>query len=109
MSAPGCPWSDWSPGNLVFCEAELCSWVREPANTWTNAGFLAAGLWLLRRHARQRAPGERVGPIALVPVAAILTGAGSALFHASKVYALQLVDFGAMFLLSALLLAKRAA
>jgi hypothetical protein len=42
-----CPW-DWlrqSPPS--FCEETLCGWVKQPANTWSNIGFLvsAALLW----------------------------------------------------------------
>lgn len=39
------------PGEFVgaggmFCEAFRDAWVKQPANTWSNLGFVAAGLWM---------------------------------------------------------------
>lgn len=33
----------------MFCEAFRSTWVKQPANTWSNLGFVAAGLWMARR------------------------------------------------------------
>jgi hypothetical protein len=41
---PNCPWSTFAPAASRFCEDAVCGWVREPANTWSNAGFLVAGI-----------------------------------------------------------------
>lgn len=40
------------PGEFVgagamFCEAFRDSWIKQPANTWSNLGFVAAGLWMV--------------------------------------------------------------
>ncbi|MCP3986103.1 MAG: hypothetical protein GY723_17100 [bacterium] len=42
------------PGEFVregelFCEAFRSSWIKQPANTWSNLGFVAAGLWMATR------------------------------------------------------------
>ena len=39
------------PGEFVgagsmFCEALSASWIKQPANTWSNLGFVVAGLWM---------------------------------------------------------------
>lgn len=40
------------PGEFVgagalFCEAFSDTWIKQPANTWSNLGFVAAGLWMV--------------------------------------------------------------
>ena len=49
--------SGW-PGEFVgagamFCEAFGESWIRQPANTWSNLGFVVAGLWMVTHTARR--------------------------------------------------------
>jgi len=33
----------------MFCEHFRDGWVKQPANTWSNLGFVAAGLWIATR------------------------------------------------------------
>lgn len=45
------------PGEFVgagsmFCEAFGETWIKQPANTWSNLGFVAAGLWMVKRISR---------------------------------------------------------
>ena len=40
------------PGQFVgagalFCETFSDGWIKQPANTWSNLGFVAAGLWMV--------------------------------------------------------------
>lgn len=40
------------PGQFVgagamFCEALRDGWIKQPANTWSNLGFVVAGLWMV--------------------------------------------------------------
>src|SRR5690349_14162358 len=89
----GCPWSDFMPANLRFCEARLCGWVTEPANTWSNVGFFIVGAIVLsdaRRNGRLIA-----GSLGLI---AVLTGIGSTAFHGTSTFAGQALDQSAMFL-----------
>ena len=65
-----CPWDSFRQSELVFCEASRCAWIKEPANTWSNLGYLAAALYMLvvlgRRTDR---PIVRVLAVVVVPVA----------------------------------------
>ncbi len=100
--APGCPWyglSELRLPNVDWCEAQRCAWVVEPANTWSNLGFVAVGLalvWLARdlRSAHLRA----FGP------AAIVVGLCSGIYHASYTFVLQILDFAGMYVFCFLLL-----
>ncbi|MHA3980013.1 ceramidase domain-containing protein [Halovulum sp. GXIMD14794] len=97
------------PGEFVgagamFCEAFRDSWIRQPANTWSNLGFVAAGLWMVSHAAqagrRASAPGNifsnsRSLPIlyaALVisigPGSMALHGTGHAWGHSADVVAM---------------------
>jgi len=89
----GCPWSGWTPPNVNWCEEELCSWVVNPADTWSNLAFIVLGvvMWL---QARQHPTGvlRLFGPIS------VTVGAFSFAYHASYTYFLQFFDFAGMFL-----------
>jgi hypothetical protein len=100
--APGCPWHDLSElrvPNVDWCEAQRCSWVVEPANTWSNLGFVLVGLtlWWIARDSRSRAL-RFFGP------AALILGASSLVYHASYTFALQVLDFFGMYVFCWLLL-----
>ena len=95
MTPDACPWSDWTPGTVSFCEARLCEVVREPANAWSALAYGVAAVWMLRR------PGQPLPAI----LAQLLIGLGSFFFHASGTFAGEVVDQTGMYLLSCLLLA----
>ena len=84
-----CPYDALEPANLAFCEQRVCGWIVEPANTWTNVGFLIAGIAILFT---PRGRARHLGWIALV------TGLASASFHATGTLVGQLFDQSAMFL-----------
>ncbi len=90
---PGCPWSGWTPPNVDWCEEELCAWVTNPANTWSNLLYVALGL-LMWREARRR--GSRA--LSLFGPASIAVGVFSLVYHASYTWFLQFFDFVGMFL-----------
>ena len=90
---PGCPWSGWTPPNVNWCEEELCSWVVNPADTWSNLAYLAFGLMMI---AAARA--ERSDTLALFGPASILVGTFSLVYHASYSYFFQFFDFVGMFI-----------
>jgi hypothetical protein len=89
---PGCPWSGWTPPNLDWCERELCAWVTNPANTWSNLLYVALGI-LMWREARRG--GRR--SLALFGPASVAVGVFSFAYHASYTYFLQFFDFVGMF------------
>lgn len=90
---PGCPWSGWTPPNVDWCEAELCGWVTNPANTASNAAYLVFGFWMWHMARRSGRPELRFfGP------ASVAVGLLSGIYHASHTFFLQFFDFVGMFL-----------
>lgn len=88
------PWGSLAPANLTFCEAALPGWIAEPANTWSNVGFVVVAIILALRR------GDRVARA--LAIVALFTGISSALFHASRTFAGQALDQSVMFMESAL-------
>jgi hypothetical protein len=94
-----CPWSDYAPATIAFCERRLCAWVVEPSNAWSNAAYVMVGLWILwRRRARPATALTSIG------VAAVLLGVGSFSFHATGIRLFEVVDVSGMYLISGLAL-----
>lgn len=87
-----CPWDGLEQVPSEWCEESLCSWVRQPANTWSNVGFLVVGIIILRWTARGRSPHLRgLGYVCLV------TAVGSALYHASETFIGRVADYVGMY------------
>jgi CubicO group peptidase (beta-lactamase class C family) len=96
----GCPWDFLVRVPSRFCEASLCGWVRQPANTWSNIGFFAAGFVILRMTGLRRSPHLRgLGYVCLA------TGCGSTFYHASESSAGRIADYAGMYLGGAYMLA----
>ena len=93
----GCPWSGFRQPNVNWCEAELCSWITNPADTWSNLAYIALALvmWL---DARKR--GSRT--LAMFGPASFITGLFSFAYHASYTFFLQFFDFVGMFVFALL-------
>ena len=91
MIDPSCPWGSWPQLPPAFCEQPICSWVREPANTWSNVGFIVVGIVLFLA---TRAPARR--HLRSVAWITLLTGAGSAFFHASETLPGVVFDYAGM-------------
>jgi hypothetical protein len=100
---PGCPWeplsSFWLP-NVRWCEAQLCSVVVEPANTWSNLAYVFAGLALLWLGTRRN---ERT--LCNFGLAEIVVGVCSFVYHMSFTGVLQVLDFFGMYVFTNLLIA----
>ena len=95
--APSCPWYDITEKtgapNIKWCEETLCQWVSEPANTWSNLGYLIVGIFVTyiaftKRHNTQL---KQFGPIIF------FMGAMSFFYHQSNFYLSQILDFIGMF------------
>jgi len=84
----------------MYCEENLCSWVVAPSNTWSNLVYIFVGVWIWRKFSR-----ERAGLTTLFGPAALGTGIGSFLYHASYTYFFQIFDFLGMYMFAALLIA----
>ncbi len=96
--APGCPWHAaaelvGSP-NIKWCETTICSWISEPANTWSNVLYLVFAV-VIYLHCRKSPHLELrwMGP------AMFLMGTFSLVYHASNNYVTQVFDFIGMYLL----------
>lgn len=91
-----CPWDAWAKPNINWCEMQRCAYVTTPANTYSNLAYVVAGAFMIHR-SKQTGQGIKLfGP------AAIATGVGSGLFHASHTRAFQLLDFLGMYMFAAL-------
>jgi len=99
-----CPWDRLARAPSRFCEEALCSWIREPANTWSNVGFLVTGVVILRLASRGRSPHLRgLGWIS------IATALGSAFYHASGTVLGRFADYAGMYLGASFMLAVNVA
>lgn len=94
---PSCPWypiteSQGAP-NIKWCEETLCQWISEPANTWSNLGYLIVGIYVtyLAFKNRQNFNLKQFGPIIF------FMGAMSFFYHQSNFYGSQILDFVGMF------------
>lgn len=95
--ARGCPWysiteSQGAP-NIKWCEETLCQWISEPANTWSNLGYLIAGAVITYLAFKKNEAFElkQFGPIIF------FMGAMSFFYHQSNFYGSQILDFVGMF------------
>lgn len=96
----GCPWQEFTPGTIEFCEKRLCAWVAEPANTWSSLAFVAVGILVALRARRMR--NSHLLPAA---VFCVLVGLGSVAFHGTGTFAGEVMDEGSMFMASVMMIA----
>lgn len=98
---PHCPWHNgqvtYGTPNVDWCEPTVCSWINEPANTWSNLPFLLVGLWLWKKIAN-----PVVKSFGLV---VFVMGFLSAVYHATNNLVTQYFDFVGMALMTSFLLA----
>lgn len=78
---------------------QRCSWVVEPANTWSNLAYVLVGLglWTLARRSSS-------AQLRFFAPAAIGVGVASGIYHASYTFVLQIFDFLAMYVFCYLLI-----
>lgn len=96
-----CPWHQgqvhYGTPNVDWCEPTVCSWINEPANTWSNLPFLIVGFWLWKKHSK-----SLVGSFGAV---VFIMGFLSAVYHATNNLLTQYFDFFGMALMTSFLLA----
>ena len=90
-----CPWDGHEPAALHWCERELCAWIEQPANTWSNLAYVIVGVAVWRL-----ALSEHKRPLAVIGAIEVLIAFGSFYFHASSTYLGEVMDVCAMFLFS---------
>lgn len=94
-----CPWAEFAPATISFCEARLCAVIAEPANAFTSLSKTLVGIWLIPRCWRR-------GQTRLwaIVVAALLQGPLGFALHATGSLWGEALDVSGMFLISATLL-----
>ncbi|RYZ71234.1 MAG: hypothetical protein EOP09_04940 [Proteobacteria bacterium] len=95
-----CPWSQYRPDTLVFCEERLCAWIVSPAETWSNLLYFVVGFMILLR---SRKSGQR--QIRALGWLSLAIGLSSGLYHASHLYWTETLDLAVMNVLAAYLIA----
>jgi hypothetical protein len=92
----GCPWVDlrnqFGLPNVKWCEETLCQFVAEPANTWSNLGYIFVGVlffFIARR--------EKSRVLRYYSHAAMWVGWTSLIYHLTVTYILQILDFVGMY------------
>lgn len=87
-----------------FCEAARPGWVRQPANTWSNVGFVLAGLavaWYAGDRTRLGLTlGAHPGLATAYAVLVVLLGPGSMAMHATQTDLGGHLDLLSMYLVS---------
>jgi hypothetical protein len=99
MDLTNCPWAPLGQIPVHYCETNLCTWVVQPANTWSNIGYLIASILIFR----QKSWSPIRTWIALVVLFLFL---GSTFYHMSGTYIGRDFDVGGMLLLSAFVLGQ---
>lgn len=93
---PGCPWYEinqaWGDPNIKWCEETLCSWISEPANTWSNLGYIIVAFIIYTIATR-----EKNSSMKLFGVAIFFMGLFSFVYHAANNFVLQVFDFVGMY------------
>jgi len=104
-------WPSWVPATCMpahcFCEHVRDGWVRQPANAWSNLGFVFVGLLVAQRPAPPPAGAPRhfvairddTSYRLAFAVMAASVGLGSWLYHSSLTFVGQWFDVMAMYLL----------
>jgi hypothetical protein len=88
-----CPWGGFEPSTTTFCEEQLCAWITQPANTWSNLAYIFIGIYII-----YLANKEQNKFLSIIGYIEIILGLGSFLFHASSTHFGEVIDVGAMYL-----------
>lgn len=93
-----CPWHQFEQRTVSFCEAPLCGYIVEPANSWSNIGYLIVAILIFRREKK----------LNFFAVTSAYLAFGSTAFHATGTFFGEVLDLSAMFLISGTLLTLNA-
>jgi predicted membrane channel-forming protein YqfA (hemolysin III family) len=92
---PSCPWHFLAQQPYAFCEAQLCSWVQQPANTYSNLAYLVTAYFIFKDKQGADRPARLFFSWAILALFIFST-----LFHASGTTLGKMADVGAMFIIS---------
>lgn len=94
-----CPWAPLGQLPVHYRETNLCTWVVQPANTWSNIGYLIAAYYIYRQ--KDWKPTAKW--FAFVVLCLFI---GSTFYHLSGTFIGRDIDVGAMLLLSSFTLSQ---
>jgi hypothetical protein len=95
-----CPWLNFTPDNLYFCEAQICEWVRQPANTWSSLYIVLVGVLIIYLTLV-----KKQGYLKLFGWIMVFLGMGTFFYHATTALWAGIFDIAGMFFLIFYLLA----
>ena len=98
-----CPWGELDRTAFPVCEEAVCSWVREPGNTYSNVAYFLVGAYLLYSFFKKKNYHD-LG----FALSSFFIGICSSLAHASVTHFFGFFDFAAIFSIFSLLAAKNA-
>lgn len=98
MKSGPCFWDNFEPTAYIFCEEQICGFITQPANTWSNIGYLIVAILIYR--SRDKDPRIRT----YFFWANLSLFLGSTFFHASSTYLGKFLDVSAMFFVSVTIL-----
>ena len=94
---PGCPWYDLQESlgvpNVKWCESTVCSYINEPANTWSNLLFFMIGTWIIVKNKKSNAWFSHYHGVAI-----LWMGILSFIYHATNNFGTQIFDYIGMYL-----------
>ena len=103
---PGCFWhsfaEEYGAPDIKYCEETICSFISEPANTWSNLSFILVGLIIAfsyKERIKHTSAALRVYGWNTVSV-----GVFSFLYHLSNNFLTQFLDFLGMYAFGGLLM-----
>lgn len=95
FSMEPCAWSLLPSQKYIFCEAQLCGWISQPANTFSNLAYLAV-VWCIYRSS---IPIEKHVKL-FFGISIFALFLFSSFFHATGSHIGKMLDVASMFLIS---------
>ncbi|MBY0515849.1 MAG: ceramidase [Bacteriovoracaceae bacterium] len=101
---PSCPWYEaqqsYGPANVNWCEPTRCSWINEPANTWSNVPYMLVGYLIYKKLSKGADKIMRDLGLTI-----FVMGFFSFIYHATNNFMTQFFDFVGMYLMTSIVLA----
>lgn len=94
-----CPWTQFEPATLSFCENLVCGWIRQPANAISSLSYVLVGVLVLRQQEKRRLSIA----VRSIGIMGILVGLMSFAYHSSMTFPGEALDLASMYLFSSTL------
>lgn len=90
--SPECPWYEaqqsYGAPNVNWCESTICSYINEPANTWSNLGYIIVAVMIFIKY--------KNSIMRTFAASVFAVGFLSGVYHATNNYLTQVVDIVSM-------------